>query len=152
MITETLADLKSLLQQYGFTGATIQLSRLEDSPDAALALISYAGGANRDLTGHSIPVLNTLSVQVLVRVGKDAGVATAMTTAESAWRILTGRHLALPPTGGGAKRRYDWIRAEQAPYHLGFDENDRPIVAWNLNLQQIGDASNPQVPAPPPGP
>lgn len=149
MITEVLADLKALLQHYAFTAATIQLSRMEDAPDAALALIGYAGGANRDLTGHGIPVLNTLNVQVLVRGSKDGGVATVMATAESAWRILTGRHVRFPLTGT-TRRTYDWIRAEQAPYHLGFDENDRPIVSWNLSLQQLGDASNPVVPSPPP--
>lgn len=145
-MADVLTDLKSLLTSYGFA-TTVQLSRLEDTPDAALAMRTYSGGPNKDLDGRSLPVLNSLAVQVIARAGKDAGVAAAQAIANQAFQILAARHATLPLTGGGTKRTYDWIKANQRPYHLGFDENDRPLVVFNLTIQQHGDLT-PPTPAP----
>lgn len=128
-----LTDLRARLVAAGITGT--QLGRLEDQPDAATALSDYGAGPSRDVMTNGLPVLETRAVQVLTRGTAAGGLAACETTAWAAYRALVGRHVRLPnPTTG--PRAYDWIAAVQAPYHLGFDTLDRPLIVFNVEIQR----------------
>ena len=138
-----LTDLKARLTAGGIT-TPIHLSGLQATPDAAIALTDYSAGPPRDVAATGLPVLEALAVQVLTRGSREAGTSGAMTTAVAAMRALVGRHLRLPPTGPDAGARvYDWIAAAQHPYHLGFDQQDRPLIVFNVLIQRHGNPARP---------
>lgn len=145
MSNPLLTDLKARLAEYGITGVT--LGQLPDQPDAATALSDYGAEPSRDNTADNLPVLERLAVQVLTRGSKTGGISEAETRAWSAYRALVGRHLILPPAS--PTRHYDWITAQQVPYHLGFDQNDRPLVVFNVSIQRWGNVTAPTKPATP---
>lgn len=111
-------------------GVTIVEARAPDSPDELLLVRDYPGGTPRDLDGNARAALEWHSVQVLAR---GMSVASAEALAWRAYRALPARHL---PTADGV---VDWLVANHAPHHVGFDQNDRALVACNFTLQRWGN-------------
>lgn len=146
MSTYLLPDLRDRLLAGGIT-TPIHLGRLQDQPDTVIALNDYGAGPSKDPDGRNLPALEVQAVQVIVRAGRADGMEAAHALAKTARRILSGRHLRL---GAGGARSYDWIKALQEPHSLGHDENGRPLVLFNLDIQRWGDLS--PVPTPPPTP
>lgn len=135
-----LTDLEARLQRYGV--GPIHKSRMQDQPDTVLMLTDYTSDPSKDITRDGLPVLQAFNVQVMARAARTEGVSAAEDLAWDAMRALVGRHLLLPDPITGP-RRYDWIRATALPYHIGFDERDRPIVTFNLEIQRWGDVTPP---------
>lgn len=138
---QLLPDLKARLDAFGI--APVQLGRMRDTPDHVIALNTYPGDPSRDHTSDGLPVLESHNVQVMIRASARDGIAGAETLAYRAYRAIVGRHLLLPnPTTG--PRRYDWIRAPRVPAYVGHDQNDRPIVTFDLEIQRWGDVTPPE--------
>jgi hypothetical protein len=133
-----MVDMRSRLTDAGIT-TPIALGRVPDQPDAILAIREYTAERSRDFTADGLPVLERLAVQVIARAAKDAGIAAAESIAWAAYRALSGRHVDV--TTGSDYQPYDWIEANHTPTHLGFDENDRPLVVCNFSVQRWGDVS-----------
>lgn len=123
-----LTDLRDHLTAQGVT-APIARGDRPDKPDELLTLQTYGGppGELRDQRG--LPADERLAVQVVARAATQAA---AETLARQAWSALHFRHETLNGN------RYAWCRANQAPYHLGTDERDRHMVAFNLTTRRHG--------------
>lgn len=141
-----LTDLKARLAEHGITN--VALSRAPDQPDAVITISSYGAEPSRDNTADNLPVLERLAAQVITRGAVTDGVKGATDKAWAAYRALVGRHVKLPP-GNTTQRHYDWITANQVPYHLGHDQNDRPLIVFNLSVQRHGNVTAPTKPAAP---
>jgi hypothetical protein len=115
---------------FALAGVTIAEARAPDSPDELVLVREYPSGSPRDLDANARAALEHHGVQVLARA---VSVAAAEALAWRAYRALPGRHLDL------AGVRFDWITANHAPHHLGFDQNDRALVVCNFTLQRWGD-------------
>ena len=111
-------------------GVTIASARAPDTPDELLLVREYPGGTPRDLDANARAALEWHSVQVLAR---GTSVAAAEALAWRAYRTLPARHLTVD---GGV---IDWLVANHAPHHVGFDQNDRALVTVNFTLQRWGD-------------
>lgn len=148
MSNHLLPDLKARLDAFGIM--PVHLGRMRDQPDHAIALIPYPGDASRDHAASGLPVLESHNVQVMIRASTRDGIAGAETLAYRAYRAIVGRHLLLPDPATGP-RRYDWIRAPRVPAYVGTDQNDRPIVTFDLEIQRWGDVTPPE-PEPEPTP
>lgn len=133
-----LTDMRARLLDAGI-GTPIALARVPDQPDAVIAIREYPAERSRDFTGRGLPVFERSAVQVIARAARDAGVAAAESIAWAAYRALSGRH-ALVEVGSSAQE-YDWIVANHAPAHLGFDDNDRPLIVTNFSVQRWGDVT-----------
>lgn len=133
-----LPDMRArLLAAVPAFNTPIALGRLPDQPDTVLALISRPSRPSKDLDGRNLPAHERLSVQLVARVGKDAGIAAAESIAVAAYRALVGRHVVIS-VGSGPARIYDTIYAEHVPAHTGYDANDRPLVSTTLSMQRHG--------------
>ena len=134
-----LTDLEERLIAAGVT-TSIALARVPDDPDEVIALRETRAGPSRDMNASGLPALESRAVQVFVRAGKDSGVATAEAIADTVFRALSGRHF-VHDYGSDPREHYDWVLANHLPHHLGFDENDRPIVVMNFRVQRWGDVT-----------
>jgi hypothetical protein len=142
MANGMLADMRQRLADVGFVDAPVATGRLPDTPDAVLALIEYESLPPLDFDATNLPVLERMSLQVIARVGKDAGIGAAEALAWDAYARLSGRHVEVTPASG-ITNRYDFIRANHTPAHVGYDDNDRPLVVVNFSLQRWGDMEVP---------
>lgn len=127
-----LTDLRDRLTTASFT-TPIALGRIPHDPDAVLALLEYPGERSRDFDASMRPVLERISVRMIARSGKSAGVAAAEAIAWAAYRALRGKHVTINAS------TYDWITANAVPAPLGFDDNDRPLYIVKWSLQRHGD-------------
>ena len=127
-----LADLRTRLLAASF-GTPIALGRIPDTPDTVLALLEYPGMRSRDFDANMSPVLERISVRMIARAGKNAGVSAAESIAWAAYRALRGKHVTI------GVNTYDWITANAVPAPLGFDDNDRPLYIVKWSLQRHGD-------------
>ena len=134
-----LTELEERLVAAGVT-TPIALARIPDQPDAVVALRETQAGPSRDMNASGLPALEARALQVFVRVGKDSGVAAAEAIAVTVFRELSGRHF-VHAYGSDPTEHYDWVLANHMPYHLGFDQNDRPIVVLNFRVQRWGDVT-----------
>ena len=132
-----LVDLHARLVAQGYAG-TVQLARLDATPDAVLCLRQYQAEPSRDRDARDLPALERLAVQMLVRGAMNAGLNEPMNRAEQAYRALSGRHLTINA------RRYDWVYSDSPPVPFGYDENDRPLVLVNWSIQRWGDLTVPE--------
>jgi hypothetical protein len=133
-----LADMRTRLTDAGIT-TPIALGRTPDQPDALIAILESVAERSRDFTADGLPVLERRGLQLRARAGKDAGIAAAEAIAWAAYRALSGRHAEVAT--GSDYQPYDWIIARHAPAHIGFDDNDRPIVVCNFSVQRWGDVT-----------
>lgn len=130
-----LTDMEARLVAGGYTG-TIALARLPDQPDEVLALREYQAEPSRDRNGRGLPALERRAVQMVVRVGRDAGLDRAELLARQAYFILSGRHV---DGAGVAPQRYDWLLASTVPTPMGYDDLDRPVYVCSWDVQMWGD-------------
>ena len=135
-MTGVLLDLQARLAAASFT-TPIALGRVPDQPDLVLTLMEYPGERSRDFDASMRPVLERISVRMIARASKNAGVSAAEAIAWLAYRALRGKHVSI--TRAGSTRTYDWITANAVPAPLGHDENDRPLYIVKWSLQRHGD-------------
>lgn len=135
MSDDVLEHLRARLEARGPAGLAIQPGKMQDSPDRAVALLDYDAGPSKDPDGKGRPVLQALAVQVITRGARRDGAAAARRLAGEVHAALIGRHERLPDPAAGPWH-YDWIQSIQHPYYLGDDENGRPLVVFNLDIQR----------------
>lgn len=104
-------------------------------PETLAVLYETPGGPNdytfSTSTGGANVDAETPGLQMLSRA---AGYQTARNRAESAYTILDGLSGQTLPTATGV--RYQEITANQPPFFLQRDENDRFIVAVNFTVKK----------------
>ncbi len=105
------------------------------APDTLAVLYETAGGPNTytfsTTTGTASVDTENPSLQLLSRAELYA---TARTQAETAYTILDGLAGRNLPTATGT--RYIEITADQAPFFVNRDENDRNIVSVNFSVRK----------------
>ena len=109
--------------------ATVVGGRAPDTPDELLLVRSSPAGSPTYLNASGRAAIEYHAIQVLARA---LAIDDAEALAWSAYHALPARHL--EDTGG----RIDWLTANHAPAHVGFDQNDRAIVSVNFTLQRWG--------------
>lgn len=106
------------------------------APDTLAVLYETAGGPNTytfsTTTGTASVDTENPSLQILSRA---TSYATARTQAETAYTILDGLAERNLPTATGT--RYIEITADQAPFFVNRDENDRNIVSVNFSVRKV---------------
>ena len=105
------------------------------APDTLAVLYETAGGPNTytvsTTTGTASVDTENPSLQMLSRASLYA---TARIQAETAYTILDGLAELNLPTATGT--RYIEITADQAPFFVNRDENDRNIVSVNFSVRK----------------
>lgn len=111
-------------------GTTLFLGTLPATPDACLSLKEYPGSPPDFVFGDTNISVEYPRIQVLSRGAPD-DYATARAQAELAYKAL-GAALAQSISS----TRYLAFRPLTAPFDLGRDGNNRPIVAFNLQIEK----------------
>lgn len=137
-----LLDIQHHLEREQWPGV-IALGRIPDAPDTLIAFREYTSAPPLDVAANGLPALERRSVQMVARAGKDEGAVIAERLAWAAYRILVGRHVTVEREFGYPER-WDWVRANHTPHHLGFDANDRPLFVVNFSIQKWGDVEDHQ--------
>ena len=107
-------------------GTNLFLGRLPDSPDTCVGLIQTGGLAPTDTYGTSYPPLETQGLQTLVRAASYAtGEALAVDVFKS---LLSVENENLTST------LYLKIEANQSPFALERDEQERVVLSCNFNV------------------
>jgi hypothetical protein len=107
-------------------GTNLFLGRLPDSPDTCVGLIQTGGLAPTDTYGTSFPPLETQGLQTLVRAASYAtGEALAVDVFKS---LLSVENETLTST------LYLKIEANQSPFALERDEQERVVLSCNFNV------------------
>jgi len=107
-------------------GTNLFLGRLPDSPDTCVGLIQTGGLAPTDTYGTSYPPLETQGLQTLVRAASYAtGEALAVDVFKS---LLSVENETLTST------LYLKIEANQSPFALERDEQERVVLSCNFNV------------------
>jgi hypothetical protein len=107
-------------------GTNLFLGRLPDSPDTCVGLIQTGGLAPTDTYGTSFPPLETQGLQTLVRAASYAtGEALAVDIFKS---LLSVENETLTST------LYLKIEANQSPFALERDEQERVVMSCNFNV------------------
>jgi hypothetical protein len=125
-----LDDIGTLLQAAGVgqLGVTLFKSFMPASPDTAVALIEY-GGLAPERHMAALPGRMTLEQPSIQLLSRSTDYVIARDKAELAFRALDG----YSGTLGG--RRY-WVAANQSPYYLHRDANDRAWIAFNALVKK----------------
>lgn len=133
-----LTDLADRMEAEGvgtkWNGSTGDISmgmRFDAINSPALFLQTYAGDPSRIRNEEYLAADERLNVQVLAR-GPKGNQGAAETLAVNAWTAVQGRHVTINNS------TYAHIRAPQYPAYLGVDEQDRPLVVFNLELRRHG--------------
>tara|TARA_R110002020_G_scaffold123484_2_gene280001 strand:- start:2554 stop:2958 length:405 start_codon:yes stop_codon:yes gene_type:complete len=107
-------------------GTNLFLGRLPDAPDSCVGLIQTGGLAPTDTYGTSFPPLETQGLQTLVRAATYAtGEALAVDVFKS---LLSVENETLTST------LYLKIEANQSPFALERDEQERVVLSCNFNV------------------
>lgn len=111
-------------QGVGTLAVDLFLGRMPATPDTAMSVMEYGGLAPVKAMSATpgAAVLEMPSIQVLSR---SANYTTARTRAESAYKKLDGF------SGVLSGVRYGFISANQAPFFIQRDENDRVWIGFN---------------------
>lgn len=130
-----LLDLATLIHDEGVATlwSDLTVGRMPDAPDQVVALQTYAGDSSRIRNDTNLPADERFNVQVLVRGEPDDQYA-AETLASSVHDVVSFRSETLQ-----SGRRYAYARAVQEPAFLQVDDNNRPIVAFNLEVRRHRD-------------
>lgn len=107
-------------------GTNLFLGRLPESPDTCVAIYQFAGLSPIDQLGSAAPNLEVPSLQVRCRA---TSYATAEALANDVWGVLV---LILNQTL--TSTRYLRIEAQQSPFPLERDTQDRVIFVSNYNV------------------
>lgn len=126
-----LNDLGTYLasKNVGVLWTDIFLGRRPANPHLCLTLQTYPGDPNRLHGDTNVPADERLAVQVMAR-GPVDGQAAAETLAESAFTRIAFRYQVINGN------RYAWCRANQRPAYVGVDENNRPLISFNVTLRR----------------
>jgi hypothetical protein len=111
-------------------GTTLFLGTLPATPDACMAIKEYPGSPPDFVFGDNNISVEYPRVQVLARGAQD-DYATARSQAELAYKAL-GAAVAQSISG----TRYLAFRPLTAPFDLGRDANNRPIIGFNLLIEK----------------
>lgn len=122
-------DISGLLSTQGFTAATIfSGGDLPERPHRALSITQTAGFGSEHTFGSlagAAPV-ERMRCQVRARATDYAAAESIMNTAHA---ILDGMRVR-----GMNGRLYQWINGASTPYHIGSDDEGRPIFACNYEI------------------
>ena len=122
----TYLNAASISTQDLTLGTNLFLGRLPDSPDTCVGLIQTGGLAPTDTYGTSFPPLETQGLQTLVRAASYAtGEALAVDVFKS---LLSVENETLTST------LYLKIEANQSPFALERDEQERVVMSCNFNV------------------
>jgi hypothetical protein len=122
----TYLNAASISTQDLTLGTNLFLGRLPDSPDTCVGLIQTGGLAPTDTYGTSFPPLETQGLQTLVRAASYAtGEALAVDIFKS---LLSVENETLTST------LYLKIEANQSPFALERDEQERVVMSCNFNV------------------
>ena len=122
----TYLNAASISTQDLTLGTNLFLGRLPDSPDTCVGLIQTGGLAPTDTYGTSFPPLETQGLQTLVRATSYAtGEALAVDVFKS---LLSVENETLTST------LYLKIEANQSPFALERDEQERVVMSCNFNV------------------
>jgi hypothetical protein len=138
VLPEIAAKLAAL--SLGTVGTSIFFGSMPATPDEVCCLYEYGGLAPVHQFGSTAIDYETPAVQVVFRGPKPGpGVTTAYTNprakAETAYHGLVAVEVATL-TGGGQSGFYHTIRAQQAPFMVGRDENERYLIGVNFLAQK----------------
>ncbi|MDR9391962.1 MAG: minor capsid protein [Trueperaceae bacterium] len=130
-----LLDLANRIHDEGVATlwSDLTVGRMPDTPDEIVTLQTYAGDASRIRNDMNLPADERFNVQVLVRAEPDNQYA-AETLAAEVYDAVQFRNQTLD-----SGQRYAYARAVQQPAFLTIDENDRPLVAFNLEVRRHRD-------------
>ena len=128
----TLDDVATFLQSasVGTVGATIFKGQAPAAPDAVVTLYEYGGAPPEHVGGQTAIAVEYPRIQVTVR-GEPNDYAAPRALAETAYRALAAASNRLLGT-----TFYGALSPLQAPFLLRKDENDRVIVAFNIEIMK----------------
>lgn len=110
-------------------GTNLFLGRMPDTPDTCVALYEYGGDVPLNVMGSdALPPVEQPRLQVLVRA---AGYSSARTLALECWTEIEG---ILNESLSGTL--YHRVAANQSPFPLERDSQDRVIWAQNFRVQK----------------
>jgi hypothetical protein len=127
-----LDDMLTYLSSGGVatSGTNLFAGILPPNPDAAVAVYETGGRGTAKAMGNVAGQAHVeyARVQVVSR-GSQFGYAAARQTAQKAFLLLDG----LPRrTINGVQ--YHWASAIQTPFLMGLDEQQRPMIAFNVDV------------------
>lgn len=114
----------------GTVGTSIFKGRMPDAPDECLALIPYGGLASQQQYGSDALKWEFPRVQVIARASRH-DYSTAQTMADEAYRAYAQ---IMAETVNGTF--YHCVTPLQPPFSMGLDDNERPIVGFNLQVEK----------------
>ncbi|MGA1036649.1 MAG: minor capsid protein [Ilumatobacteraceae bacterium] len=110
-------------------GTNLFLGRMPDDPDTCVTVYEYGGDAPVNTMGSdAMPPVEQPRIQILVRA---SGYSTARTLALSCW---TAVEAILNENLSGT--RYHRVSANQSPFPLERDSQDRVLFAQNFRVQK----------------
>lgn len=110
-------------------GTNLFLGRLPDDPDTCVSVYEYGGDAPVNTMGSdAMPPVEQPRIQLLTRA---AGYSSARTLALSCWTAIES---VLNESLSGT--RYHRITANQSPFPLERDSQDRVLFAQNFRVQK----------------
>lgn len=110
-------------------GTNLFLGRLPDDPDTCVVVYEYGGETPVNTMGSdAMPYVEQPRIQVLTRA---AGYSSARTLALQCWTAIEG---VLNESLSGT--RYHRIAANQSPFPLERDSQDRVLFAQNFRVQK----------------
>ena len=125
MLLDDIGDYLSSGGGY-VSGTDLFLSILPDQPDAAIALFETGGGVPHHTMGGSNPVAELPTLQVVCRAKRYDD---ARLLAKDVDILLNGVRNRLI---NGVM--YRWIQAQQSPFFINRDEQQRDEVACNYSI------------------
>ncbi len=136
--TFLIAESTAFILHAGTSGGTLAKQIMLDNtitPDTIAVLYETPGGPNTytfsTTTGTASVDTENPSLQLLSRA---VLYSNARTAAETAYTILDGLAERSLPTATGT--RYVEITADQAPFFVNRDDNDRNIVSVNFSVRK----------------
>jgi len=107
-------------------GTNLFLGRLPESPDNCVAIYQSGGSAPSDQFGTAAPALDNPALQIRVRA---SSYATAEALASDVWGVLV-----LVANQTLTSTRYLRLEANQSPFPLERDSQDRVVFVANFNI------------------
>ena len=139
LLNDMRAEINSTLESdYNGGSVTITNGTMPEKGERNVAIFEYAGMGPSVFTmgsednGNSLEACEHVAFQVQCRVGTDYDEAREIL--EIVYRRLNGRKDYQNPND--TEYLYQWIRAKHPPFHLGNDENNRPIVVCNFEAMR----------------
>jgi len=120
-------------QSTGFVrGTNLFRGFWHDVPDTATLVREYGGRPPQHTFGSTTPEWEAPRIQVLCR---SKSYDTARDNAETIYRLLDNvSNQTLTPSTSATGTRYLKIDAQQSPFSLGRDDNDRAIIGCNYEV------------------